>query len=83
MAQTSSEKLKHTGPAKKERVAAVSQRAVGKYARAVRPDHQFVRWETVTVAESRTVTRERIINIKRVATEKGREARRSFMKRKV
>ena len=35
MAQDLGEKIEHTGPAKKERVASVPQRAVGKYARAV------------------------------------------------
>ena len=55
MAQTSAEKLEHTGPAEKERVASVPQRkrAVGKCARAafakwkrnraVCPKHQIVR----------------------------------------
>ena len=55
MAQTSAEKLEHTGPAEKERVASVPQRerAVGKYAkaafakwkrnRAVCSEHQIVR----------------------------------------
>ena len=52
MAQASAEKFKHTGPAKKERVASVAtERAVGKYAgaalakrkRAVRPEYQIMR----------------------------------------
>ena len=55
MAQASAEKLEHTGPAEKERVASVPQRAVGKYARAalakrkrnraVSPEYQIVSGE--------------------------------------
>ena len=50
MAQASAEKLEHTGPAEKERVASAAQRAFGKYAgayfakrkrnRVVCPDHE-------------------------------------------
>ena len=67
MAQASAEKLEHTGPAEKERVAA--KRAVGKYARAafakrkrnkaVCPEYQIVRKERVKVSERRTLARER------------------------
>ena len=69
MAQASAEKLEHTGPAEKERVASVSQRAVIKYAgaafakrkrnRAVCPEYQIMRGERVKVSESRTLARER------------------------
>ena len=53
MAQALAEKLEHTGPAEKERVASVPERAVGKNAgaafakrkrnRAVCPKHQIMR----------------------------------------
>ena len=56
MAQASAEKLEHTGPAEKERVASVPQRAVGKYARvtfvkrkknrAICPEYQTVRGQS-------------------------------------
>ena len=68
MAQTSAEKLEHTGPAEKERVALVPQRAVGKNARAVFakrkrnkavcPKHQIVKWDRVKVSKSRSLARE-------------------------
>ena len=55
MAQASAEKLEHTGPAEKERVASVPERAVGKNARAafgkrkrnraVSPEYQIMRGE--------------------------------------
>ena len=57
MAQASAEKLEHTGPAEKERVASVPQRAVGKNAgaalakrkrnRAVCSEYQIMRGERV------------------------------------
>ena len=64
------EKLEPTGPAKKERVASVSQResswqvpraayAIMKMNRAVCSKHQIVRWEKVKMNESRTLARER------------------------
>ena len=66
MAQASAEKLEHTGPAEKERVA--TERAVGKNAgaafakkkrnRAVCPEYQIMRGEKVKVGESCTLTRE-------------------------
>ena len=66
MAQASAEKLEHTGPAEKERVASVPQRAVGKYARAafaqkkaVCPKYHIVREERVKVSKSRTLAREK------------------------
>ena len=54
MAQASAEKLEHTGPAEKERVASAPHRAVGKNAgaalakrkRAVSPKHQIMRGES-------------------------------------
>ena len=57
MAQASAEKLKHTGPAEKERVA--TEKAVGKYTRAtlakrnraVCPEYQIMRGERVKVGE--------------------------------
>ena len=62
MAQASAEKLEHAGPAEKERVASVPQRAVGKNAgaalakrkrnRAVCPEYQIMRGERVKVGES-------------------------------
>ena len=67
MAQASAEKLEHTKPAEKERVA--TERAVGKNAgaalakrkrnRAVSPKHQIMRGERVKVGESRTLARVR------------------------
>ena len=69
MAQVSEEKLERTGPAEKERVPSVPERAVGKYARAalakrkrnkaVCPEYQIMRGERVKVGESRTLARER------------------------
>ena len=72
MAQASAEKLEHTGPAEKERVASVPQRELlartpepyyskGKRNRAVSPKHQIVSWERIKVSENRTLTRERRI----------------------
>ena len=69
MEQASAEKLEHTGPAEKVRVASVPQRgAAGKYVEAVfakrkrnktvSPEHQFVLEERVKVSESRTLARE-------------------------
>ena len=66
MAQASAEKLEHTVPAEKERVASVPQsRAVGKNAgaafnkrkrnRAVCPEYQIMRGERVKMGESRTI----------------------------
>ena len=59
MAQVLTEKLEHAGPAEKERVASVPQRAVGKYAgaslarrkknRAVSPEYQIMRGERLKV----------------------------------
>ena len=77
MAQTSAEKLEHTGPAEKERVT--SERAVGKNAgvafakrnRAVCPEYQIMRGERVKVGESGTLTREKGIRV-RAWREKGR-----------
>ena len=67
MAQASAEKLEHTRPAEKERVA--SERAIGKNAgaalvkrkrnRAVCPEYQIMRGESVKVGESRTLARVR------------------------
>ena len=70
MAQTSAEKLEHTGPAENERVASVPPRKQlantpdppllkGKRNRAVSPEHQITRWERVKVSESRTLAKER------------------------
>ena len=69
MAQVSAEKLEHTGPAEKERVASVPQRAVGKNDgaalakrqrnRAVCPEYQMVRGERVKVSENRTLAEKR------------------------
>ena len=67
MAQASAEKLEHTRPAEKERVA--TERAIGKNAgaalakrnRTVCPKHQIMRGESVKVGESRTLARERRI----------------------
>ena len=70
MAQASAEKLEHTGPAEKERVASVPQRKqlasmpeslFAKRNRAVCPEHQIMRGERVKVGESRTLARERRI----------------------
>ena len=65
MVQASAEKLEHTGPAKKERVALVPQRALGKYAgaafakrkrnRAVTPEYQIVRGKRVKVGKRHTL----------------------------
>ena len=67
MAQVSAEKLKHTEPTEKERVA--TERAVGKNAgaalakrkrnRAVCPEYQVMRGERVKMGESRTLAREK------------------------
>ena len=67
MAQASAEKLEHTGPDEKERVASVLQRAVGKNAeavfakgkwnRAICPEYQVMK--RVKVGESRTFVSER------------------------
>ena len=69
MAQASAEKLEHTGPAEKERVASVPQRAFGKYAgayfakrkrnRVVCPEYQIMSGERVKKDESRTLARAR------------------------
>ena len=74
MAQSSAEKLEHTGPAEKERVASechrATERAVGKYARAAlakRKNEQcrlsrvlnHEGGERVKVGESRILLRER------------------------
>ena len=72
MAQASAEKLEHTGPAEKERVASVPQREQlastpeplcqeEKKNRAVSSEHQIVRRERVKVSESRTLARKRVI----------------------
>ena len=69
MVQASAEKLEHTGPAEKERVASLPQREQlasmpepplprGKET-AVSPEYQIMRGERVKVGESRTLTRER------------------------
>ena len=67
IAQASAEKLEHTGPAEKDRVA--TERAVGKNAgaalskrnKAVCPKHQIIRRERVKMGESRTLAREKVI----------------------
>ena len=69
MAQASAEKLEHTGPAEKERVASVLQRKQlartsepllpKKRNRAVCPRYQTVRGESVKMGKSRTLARER------------------------
>ena len=70
MAQVLAEKLEHTGPAEKERVASVPQRKQlartpeplllkEKRNRAVSPEYQIMKRERVKVGESRTLTRER------------------------
>ena len=66
MAQALAEKLEHTGPAEKERVASVPQRE--QLARTpkplqsrVSPEYQIMRRERVKVVESRTLARERRI----------------------
>ena len=62
MAQASTEKLEHTGPAKKEKGSlSATKRAVGKYARAVCPEHQIV-WKAFSIRE-----------VKRTAAEKRKE----------
>ena len=70
MVQASAEKLEHTGPAEKERVASVRrERAVGKNAGAALakrkrnkadcPKYQIMREERVKMGESHTLVRER------------------------
>ena len=68
MAQASAEKLEHTGPAEKEKVASVPQResknagaalAKRKRNRAVYPEYQIMRGKRVKLGESRTLARER------------------------
>ena len=70
MAQASAEKLEHTGPAEKERVASVPQREQlartpesplpkGKRNRAVSPKHQIMREKKVKVGESLILARVR------------------------
>ena len=69
MAQASAEKLEHTGPAEKERVASVLQRKQlartsepplpKKRNRAVCPRYQTVRGESVKMGKSRNLARER------------------------
>ena len=71
MAQASAEKLEQTGPAEKERVASVPQRADGKYAGAVLAkrkrnggvcsEYQIMREEKLKMGESRTLARDREI----------------------
>ena len=72
MAQASAEKLEHTGPAEKERVASVPQREQlarrpkpslpkGTRNRAVCPKHQIMRGERVKMGEIRPLARERRI----------------------
>ena len=72
MAQALAEKLEHTGPAEKERVASVPQREQlartpkpplpeTKRNRAVSPEYQIMRGERVKVGENRTLARERRI----------------------
>ena len=72
MAQASAEKLEHTGPAEKERVA--TERAVGKNAgaalakrkrnRTVCPEHQIIRGERVKMGKSRILARKRGIRVR-------------------
>ena len=69
MAQASTEKLEHTGPAEKIKGLSATERAVGKYTkaaiakrkrnRAVCPEHQIMKWKRVRVSESCTFARER------------------------
>ena len=68
--QASVEKLEHTGPAEKERVASVPQREqlvrtseppLPKGNKAVCPEYQIMRGERVKVGESRILARERRI----------------------
>ena len=72
MAQASAEKLEHTGPAEKERVASVPQRESSWQERQSRPcqkekeqslfscsEYQIMRGERVKMGESRTLARER------------------------
>ena len=63
--QTSAEKLEHTEPGEKKRVALVPQKEPPvpkeKKNRAVCPKHQIKREERVKVGESRTLARERQI----------------------
>ena len=71
MAQALAEKLEHTGPAEKERVASVPQReqlartpfAKRKRNRAVCREYHIMRGERVRVSESRILTRERRIRV--------------------
>ena len=69
MVQASLEKLEHTGPAEKERVASLPQREQltktpepplpkRKRNRAVCPKHQMMRKERVKVGENRTLAKE-------------------------
>ena len=65
MVQASAEKLEHTGPAEKERVASVPQREQlastkrkRKRNRAVCPEYQIMRGKRVKVGESRTLASE-------------------------
>ena len=55
--QTSAEKVEHTGPAEKERVASVPQRE--QLTSTPEPSVQIVRREGVEVSESRTLARKR------------------------
>ena len=75
MVRSSAEKIEHTGPAEKERVASVPQREQlastpelplpkGKRNRAICPKLQIVRWERVKVSESRTLARGREIRVR-------------------
>ena len=69
MAQASAEKLEHTGPAEKESGLDATERAVGKYARAVFanrernravcPEHQIVRRAFSVREVKRTAAKER------------------------
>ena len=70
MAQASTEKLEHTGPAEKESVALnTTERAFGMYAgaafpkrkrnRAVCPEDQIARCERVKMSEGHTLARDR------------------------
>ena len=67
MAQASAEKLEHTGPAEKERVASVPQREQlasipePLLPKAVSPEYQIMRGERVKVSESRTLAKDRRI----------------------
>ena len=71
MAQAATEKLEHTGPAEKERVASVPQKeqmanspeplCQEKRNKAVSPEYQIMREERVKVGESCTLVNERRI----------------------